>query len=342
MTDEIADAQLSYDERVASGYYIYGLVDPRALRETGGDPLLSVFYVGKGKNDRWAMHERDVLNTLTREELLLERRSSKAERIRMILDRGEQVPAIRLSAGYLDDKDAYYAEALAIDTVGAVLAQAGRPPLTNATPGHHAGFVWLRDHFVFTETVEEELRGEPPTSGLPTAAPTEILVKGTVEELIVPGQRVTDPARLPHDVAAFGARVIALHMLDDAHPETTTRRGWDPLDPWTDLEARDRARRYWPIAPHRVATWLRNPDTMPRSLLLAIPEPGGQTVVRYAWSIDPLGTWEYYPDAGRWGLPLGDRLYEHLRLGRALYDNRDGRRVQVLHGYASGIRVIDS
>ncbi|OZM76577.1 hypothetical protein [Pseudonocardia sp. MH-G8] len=76
-----------------------------------------------------------------------ERRSSKAERIRKILDRGQQVSAIRLSAGYVDGDDAYEAEAFAIDAVDAALAAAGRPPLTNATPGRYAGFVWLREHF---------------------------------------------------------------------------------------------------------------------------------------------------------------------------------------------------
>jgi hypothetical protein len=134
------------------GYYIYGLVDPLALHQTG-DQLLSIFYVGKGNRSRWAHHETEERRALNREEVRLERRSSKAERIRMILDRGQQVPAVRLSAGYLNEADAYRAEALAIDTVNAVLVAAGRPTLTNATPGHHAGFVWLGEHFAFTETV---------------------------------------------------------------------------------------------------------------------------------------------------------------------------------------------
>ena len=44
-----AAAEASHEVRVEDGYYIYGLVDPRALHETGGDPLLSIFYVGKGR-----------------------------------------------------------------------------------------------------------------------------------------------------------------------------------------------------------------------------------------------------------------------------------------------------
>jgi hypothetical protein len=221
-----ADRYVSHDERVEGGYYIYGLVDPRALHETGGDPLLSIFYVGKGRRSRWLTHEKDVLDALAREEVLLERRSSKAERIRMILDRGQKVPAVRLSAGYDDEKDAYYAESLAIDTIGAALAAAGRPPLTNATPGHHAGFVWLREHFIFTETAEQDLDRSAFASrpGVPTA---EILVKGGSDDLVVPGQRLAARDNLPHDVAALGDRVLAIELLSEDHQDATSRRGWD-------------------------------------------------------------------------------------------------------------------
>ena len=74
---------------------------------------------------------------------------------------------------------------------------------------------------------------------------------------------------------------------------------------------------------------------MPKRLLLGIPTPRGKTVVRYAWTIDPRATWEYYPQLGRWGIPLGDRIHEHGRLGVTLYERRKGKRVQVLYGYSS-------
>jgi hypothetical protein len=83
--------------KAGEGYYIYGLVDPLALHQIG-DQLLSIFYVGKGSRSRWAHHETEERRALNREEVLLVRHSSKAERIRKILDRGQQVPAIRLSA----------------------------------------------------------------------------------------------------------------------------------------------------------------------------------------------------------------------------------------------------
>ncbi|WP_219416957.1 hypothetical protein [Pseudonocardia nigra] len=58
----------SYEGRVQDGYYVYGLVDPRALLETDDDPLLSIFYVGKGRGARWAFHEKDVHTALMREQ----------------------------------------------------------------------------------------------------------------------------------------------------------------------------------------------------------------------------------------------------------------------------------
>jgi hypothetical protein len=258
----------------------------------------------------------------------------------MILDRGQQVPAVRLSAGYLNEADAYRAEALAIDTVNAVLVAAGRPTLTNATPGHHAGFVWLGEHFAFTETVEQDV--DPAAAAEQGQGVTEIFVKGTSDSIMRPGQRLATASVLPDEVTDLAERVVAIDSLGEDHPETIESRGWDPFDPWTDLEARERARRYWPIAAHRVRSWLADPETSPRCLLLGIPEPDGRTVVRYAWQIDPQGSWEFYIDSRRWGIPLGKRVRDHPRLGSALYETKNGRRQQVLTGYASGIRVLDA
>ena len=336
--DETSAPSVPVYKRKDEGYYIYGLIDPLALHQTG-DQLLSVFYVGKGRRSRWAFHETEERRALDREELRLERRSSKAERIRVILDRGQQVPAIRLSAGYLVEADAYRAEALAIDTINAVLAAAGRPPLTNATPGHHAGFVWLGEHFAFTETTEQDI--DPLTAPDDGQGSMEIFVKGTSDSLSRPAQRRAASEVLPNDLLDLRRRIVAIDSLGDDHPEAIESRGWDPFDPWTDLEARERARRYWPIAANRVRSWLLGPETMPVCLLLGIPEPGGKTVVRYVWQIDPHGSWEFYTDSRRWGVPLGKRVRDHPRLGSALYETRNGRRHQVLAGYASGIRVLD-
>jgi hypothetical protein len=121
------------------GFYVYGLIEPAVRRQTKDD-LLSVLYVGKGKNERWRDHEQDQLLDLRRE-LHLVTRGSKAERIRKILDR-EEIPAIRLSSGYKGSKDAEFAEALTIALLNTILKQAGLlDELTNGTRGNHAGFL---------------------------------------------------------------------------------------------------------------------------------------------------------------------------------------------------------
>jgi hypothetical protein len=321
-----------------AGYYVYGLVDPRVLRETGGNRLLSIFYVGKGVRKRWARHQSAELQAL-RDELLVEQTGSKAERIREILDRGHPIPAVRLSAGYIDSKDAERAESLAIDTINELLRAAKLRPLTNAKPGYKAGFIWLREHFTFTEVTELDIDPESASQAGPLR--TELLVKGTTENLVRPGQRRATGDVLPDGVADVAARISAITPLWDEDPEAFTIRGWDAYDPWTDDEARERARRIWRIGAGRVRSWIRDPETMPAHLLLGIPY-GGQTVVRYAWQIDPLGTWEYYTDSGYWGVPLGNRVHEHPRLGCVLYETRDGHRTQVLAGYSHGIREISA
>jgi hypothetical protein len=238
--------------------------------------------------------------------------------------------------------DAYYAESLAIDTVGAALEAAGRPPLTNATPGHHAGFIWLREHFIFTETIEQDMPVQECAGEEAPSSRTEILVKGTIAALPESGQRLIRGPVLPPALVGLEARVVAIELLGNDDPDAVMRRGWDPLDPWTDPEARSRARRYWQIGADRVAGWLRDPDTMPDRLLLGVPEPGGRTVVRYAWDVDRAAPWEFYPDGKQWGVPLGERVRDHPRLGAALYETRNGRRMQVLANYVRGIRVIEA
>ena len=112
-----------------------------------------------------------------------------------------------------------------VETIGALLEAAGRPPLTNATPGHHAGFVWLREHFVFTESVEAEM----PAYVSDTAtndSEMEILVKGTADVLVAPEQKVTSRQELPERIASLGTKVVGIELLDEGQ---TVRRGCDPV-----------------------------------------------------------------------------------------------------------------
>lgn len=313
------------------GYYIYGLIDPAAKRRTKDD-LLSIFYVGKGITRRMFDHEREVLANL-RAEVDLVPRGSKAERIRDILERGETIPAVRLSAGYTDEKDALRAEALAIALVNSVLKQAGQPELTNSNRGYHAGFLPMREYIKFI-LVEDFLIP-------PDATEQVLLVKGDTRELPAGGHQLLQHG-LRDDLTPWRGRIKILGY--GAQKDEFSRPGWDPENPWDDDEARERARRYWRIGRDTVKGWLEDPGSAPQYLLLAIPS-GADTVVRYAWRIDADGEWEYHLNADgdwyAWGVPLGRRDHDHRLRGKKLLEVRNGNEVQVLQNHAHGWRVLN-
>jgi hypothetical protein len=314
------------------GYYVYGLIDPAVLRRTKGD-LLSIFYVGKGRNDRLNDHEREELRDL-RAETQRVIRGSKSERIREILGRGEKIRSVRLSSGYQSSDDAYRAESLTIAVLNALLDNAGMPQLTNSNRGNYAGFITVDEHMKFVTGTPLDV----PVTGTERV----LFVKGSTAELPAGGHRVL-PDGLPEQFTPFRNRIKILGYGNPAGE--FSRPGWDPHNPWDGDEARERARRYWRIGQDRVLGWLEAPSTAPCFLLLAIPDRREGTVIRYAWEIDVMGEWEYYltdtGDFDSWGVPLGKRDHEHRLLGRSLRENRDGKIVQVLQNYAQGWRVID-
>lgn len=360
-------SDVAHDEVAVDGgpYYVYGLIDPLEYR-THRSPLLAVFYVGKGVKSRAGQHEKDQIAALNRDWNNIAPHGSKAERIRGLISRGEQIPAIMLSTGYVNDDDAYKAETLAMTLIDRLLASHGLPPLTNNASGHGQN----QGLNVIGSTVEpnkrpahsvpapvERIHGEPEFDW-PTVAEqlkmstsyrrpwtdvikhSTIVVKGNADELAGGTHQPLPPAQHAHDAPDFGPRVNSFES-DFLPGSETVRRGYDPDNPWDDYEARARAARYWPISAALVRDWLESPETMPTDLLLTIPATGG-TTVRYAWRLDPKGHLEYYPETGRWGLPLGPRLPKHAALGVCLTERRDGRddEVQLLMNYASGIRIV--
>lgn len=146
-------------------------------------------------------------------------------------------------------------------------------------------------------------------------------------------------AEVPAVMADWAGQVKILDT-DMVPGSEFNRAGYDPDDPWSDSVARQRAYRYWPMDARRIAEWLSSPADAPQHLLLAIPGAGGRTTVRYAWELDLTGTFEYFPQTGRWGFPLGKRLQAHPALGKCLREDRGAKTVQVLQGYAAGIRVL--
>ena len=79
----------------------------------------------------------------------------------------------------------------------------------------------------------------------------------------------------------------------------------------------------------------RHGTTAPSHLLLAVKEGRGVTI-RYAWRIDPDGTWEFH-DGSRWGIPLGDAEPDHPLLN-AIPVRDDGRSAML--GNSGGHKLI--
>ncbi|MBB2957537.1 GIY-YIG nuclease family protein [Pseudoclavibacter helvolus] len=339
---------MSEPSAVDDAFYVYGLIDPKVARETA-DELFAVFYVGKGKGRRWKQHSRDVQEAL----IISERLGSKQATIRRILERGESIPALIFAEGIETEKDAYNVEQLAMTLVEALLRTQGRS-LSNATPGHGQQVTRIPGTLIQEVQQGEDDRGQEPISASFPHIPVEIsprrrnvsvqpfshpvlLVKGTREPLALFENRLADASLLS---AGFGALADRIKVLESVEVERE-RRGWDPDEPWEGAEASVRARRYWPIAGWRVVSWMQGAGDRPRDLLLGIPTPSGQTVVRYAWRIDYDGQWEFYPEGKRWGIPLGEQLLKHELLNTVLVENRDDdsdAETQVLLNHAAGWR----
>lgn len=344
-------------------FYLYALIDPRVYRQTRSQ-LLSIFYVGKGTKSRAEAHRKDELRDLKKARDVLQRAGSKTARIDQILGTGDEVDAIHLSGGYRNEQDAYRAEALAMELIERLLRGYKLDGLTNTAPGHgqssgmtstitgaalesEAALRQLGVHDVDAEpefawrTVRQALQASTSRRrdwGSVITSPT-ILVKGSTASMDG-GSHDPTAGGAPAWLTALGDRRVQILDADYAPGTEFERPGWDPDDPWDDLSAQLRGRRYWPIAQDRVRAWLEDPASCPSHLLLAIPGNGG-TTVRYAWHVDAAGRWEYYPEIKRWGVPLGKRDFDHPALGVCLVEEKNGREQQVLQGYAAGIRVLD-
>ncbi|WP_024285337.1 GIY-YIG nuclease family protein [Cellulomonas sp. KRMCY2] len=357
----MGNAAVSYD---GGRWYVYALIDPATYRQTGSQ-LLSVIYVGKGTKDRADQHVNDERNALKHTLTAIPMSGSKSERIQWLLGSGETIPAITLVSGLVNEDDAYKTETLAMELIGRLLSAHGLDPLTNATPGHgqSAGMA--------VTGMPQSLGGPEPATVTPAPVKDEpayeirsvaralqastsvrvdwraggviprptVLVKGSSDTLPGGSHPHLPASSMPSGLVDVADRITLLGS--DVLPESEfTRRGYDPDQPWSDHEARERAARYWPFARSTVRKWLDDPDTMPTDLLLAIPGSGG-TTVRYAWEIDRTAKVEYFPDMNRWGFPLGQPLLDHPALGRCLVEDREARTgVQALANHISGCRLL--
>ncbi|WP_150104684.1 GIY-YIG nuclease family protein [Cellulomonas gilvus] len=345
-------------------WYVYALIDPIMFRKTGSH-LLSVLYVGKGTKDRANQHARDERKALERAAASLPMHGSKSERIRWLLGSGEDIPAVTLASGFVDENDAYRAETLAMELISRLLAAHGLEPLGNAVPGHgQASGMQISGQ-------AHELGGPKRPALSPVAVDGEptfelrsvreslyastsrrvdwrsaqvvrrpsILVKGTTEAMPSGSHSPLPREALPPSLADVAHRVTP-RDIEIAAGSEFVRRGYDPDDPWTDHEARERATRYWPFAATTVREWLLDDDQGPLDLLLAVPGTGG-TTVRYAWEVNRAAVFDFYPAIGRWGIPLGRALLDHPARGLCLVEDREERKgVQVLLNHVAGCRLL--
>ncbi len=121
-----ADKYKKFDALAAEkiGYYVYALRDPRNME---------VFYVGKGKENRWYSHiEAAQENALDP--------SLKLQRIREIEKSGRLVEAFIIRSGLKSEKLAYEVEAAVIHSYRLLQKSNQSIPvdLTNVVDGHHS------------------------------------------------------------------------------------------------------------------------------------------------------------------------------------------------------------
>jgi hypothetical protein len=313
--------------------YVYVLVDRKSFTKSK-DIVKHALYVGKGTGSRMSQHMNEVMKRLRGEAGSGDgANKKKIEELMKLAKAGREVQAIRISAGYLSDKDAFRAEALAITLINSARASSGASLLLNAVNGHHAQHICdMQEHFLYTQADDELLPKKPSEHA--------ILVKTTDKEMSESQWRPLQRS-FTHKGVVFPKITVCSQVRERAR-----RRAWDPLDPWSPEEAHARAYHYWPFKTERIVSWLEDSVGRPKWLLAGVPD-GNDTVVRYAWHIDWDKNWEFYPKekgslTGRWGVPISDAnaIVQHPLLGKRLVENRDSKRVQVLKDHTSGVRVI--
>lgn len=318
-------------------YYVYALSTIPA-RGKGFNPN-DIFYVGKGKGLRWSQHFAEARRAIDSGLEL----STKHAAIKTIFaesdDELDYEDHVYIVKGGLDEPAALTLEALTIE----LLRNSG-VPLTNVVSGHHSGALlkpaaevrkYYSAELLVVEAVSAVTKAE-----IGRAEIADFVLGGSRESdrltVVVKGSADSIPLyedRTRADVAArFGGGVVADigNRVDDG------RRAWDPSDPWTDEEARERAHHYWPVRPAAVEMLMGIAADGRLSLaMLVVDKRAGQSAVRYEWHVDSeAGVWLDYGD--RIGFPLGAAIDAHDSwVGRSLVRKHDGK--QILEAHASGI-----
>lgn len=324
--------------------YIYVLVDQDKFQRSK-DIIKSAIYVGKGTGARMDAHIQEAKLALQdKSRLDTASNPEKVKQLVAMLEEGKQIKAYRISAGYSTDEDAFIAEALAITLINSSRSEDER--LLNAVSGHGSTKITdMVEHFLFAGCTDVTL---PETSD--TSA---IFVK-------VGGDGDFYKHEHEEEEKISGITKMSEGQVKKSkkrrEEKLEIRRGWDPMEPWNNEEATERARRYWPFKEERVIEWINNPAKRPKFLFAGIKD-GNKTVVRYIWEIDWSKNLEHYP-GNRWGFPLKEeatpsaalKAVQEQYLGACLYnpvkeeDLKDKKKQitmkQALSAYAHGVRII--
>lgn len=330
-------------------FYVYALSSTPVDQSETFDPS-SIFYVGKGTGKRWESHFTEAQQEIARLADETEQElPAKFAAIRGIIEEAEGnldfENYVYIVKGGLEEKNAFLLEALTIE----LLAKAG-VALTNLVRGHHSADLLkpageVRRYYGAEPLAVDRILAKDVGAFLPGGERDDeilcIAVKGSIADMDL---REDVPWGEENDETRFAGGVA--YTVSSTAVEGG-RRGWDPDDPWTDEEARERARHYWNISPRNVELLQEISRDGRLELVLLIQDPrAGQSTIRYHWKIDADGEWidywHYLDDEHVWhatqvGLPLGEKFEEaeDPLLGRTPRRVEDGR--QLLEAMASGI-----
>lgn len=315
-------------------YYVY-MLSRTPVSE--GFSLENVYYVGKGRGSRWASHFKNAELEVRGEgegDAEIRRAAKDLEISALFAEHGDDVEIedfVYLVDWELTEDQAFRVEALMIK----MLRDMPGVSLTNLVSGHHEHRVLLPAGEVRRYWGSDDMPVER-LSDLEDFLPggergdeeVYVVVKGSAQVMGYSEDLITD------EEGRFAGSVrTEIQGLDD-----WVRPGWDPRTPWTDDEARERGRHYWPMSVER-AEVLREIALDDRLYLALMVEDAvsKRTVVRYLWDVEESdgNTWLDYGQ--RIGLPLGDAYEEHPLLGQCPV-TEDGN--QVLFAHSGGIAVI--
>lgn len=163
-------------------FYVYELIDPRDH---------AVFYVGKGKGNRWKHHRREAVSG---------KFSRKCDLIREIEESGASYD-VRFVSEHLTETAAYEAEKLHIE-------QIGLDALTNVVPGGTGGYeIWREKKKPTPEQIVKNCAKDIRKIMLFSDLGMTVKIHGQSVDLLAIGRAVCDKLREQVGVDAFNRAV---------------------------------------------------------------------------------------------------------------------------------------